>query len=170
VLGGAEHDHSNHPAGKWNPQSALARMSLLRRRMQMYMAKLSVAWAMLALTPANPQDFKQGASDAVADAMPTIRLANSEWMTAMRVGDADALARPYALDGVFVTVDGECIRGRLSIRDFYRSKLSIKSSIVSATLEHQGAVTGDHGLVFEWGVGGVTARSTEGNVVTRRST
>jgi uncharacterized protein (TIGR02246 family) len=141
-----------------------------KRRTKMYMAKLSATFAILALTAANPQDLKPGTTDAVADAMPTIRLANNEWMTAMRSGDADAIAKPYALDAVLVTMDGECIRGRLSIRNFYRSRLSVKSSIVSVTLEQQKAVTADHGLVFEWGVGVVIARSTEGNVVTRRST
>ena len=119
---------------------------------------------------AGAQDLKQHASDVVADAMPTIRLANSEWVTAMRGGDADAIAKPYALDALFVTPNGDCIRGRIPIRDFYRSRLNGKSSIVSATLEQQGVVAADHGLVFEWGVGVVTARSTEGTVTTRRST
>jgi uncharacterized protein (TIGR02246 family) len=136
----------------------------------MHLAKLSTAWAMLALAPANALDLKQNTNDAAANAMPTIRLANSEWITAMRRGDADAIAKPYALDAVFVTSDGECIRGRTSIRDLYRSRLGDKSLIVSATLEHQGAVTADHGLVFEWGVGVVNVRSKEGNVVARRST
>jgi uncharacterized protein (TIGR02246 family) len=135
----------------------------------MYIAKLSVAWAMVALSSANAQDLKQNAADVVADAMPTIRLANSEWMTAMRSGDADTIAKPYALDAVFVTPNGECIRGRSLIRDFYRSRLG-KSSITSATLDRQGTVTADNGLVLEWGVGVVTARTTEGKVTTRHST
>jgi uncharacterized protein (TIGR02246 family) len=134
------------------------------------LAKLGLVCAMLALAPANAQDLKQRTSDAVADAMPTIRLANSEWVTAMRSGDADAIAKPYALDAVFVTPNGDCIRGRTPIRDFYRSRLSGKSSIVSATLEQQGTVGADQGLVFEWGVGVVTSRSTEGTLATRRST
>jgi uncharacterized protein (TIGR02246 family) len=135
----------------------------------MNIAKSSVAWAMLALSSANAQDLKQNTTDAVADAMPTIRLANSEWMTAMRSGDADTIAKPYALDAVFVTPNGDCIRGRTLIREFYRSRLSGKSSIIAATLERQGTVTADNGLVLEWGVGVVTARSADGNVTTRRS-
>ena len=134
------------------------------------LAKLGALFAILALAPANAQELKQNTSDLVADAMPTIRLANSEWITAMRSGDADAIAKPYALDAVFVTPNGDCIRGRALIRDFYRSRLGGKSSIVSATLEQQGAVAADLGLVFEWGVGIVTARSKEGAVATRRST
>ena len=61
----------------------------------MYIAKLSVAWAIVALSSATAQDLKLNTADAVAEAMPTIRLANSEWMTAMRSGDADAIAKPY---------------------------------------------------------------------------
>ena len=136
----------------------------------MYIAKLSVAWAIVALSSATAEDLKQNTTDAVAEAMPTIRLANSEWMTAMRSGDADAIAKPYALDAVFVTPNGDCIRGRSLIRDFYRSRLGGKSSIISATIDRQGTVTADNGLVVEWGVGVVTARSTEGNVTAHRST
>ena len=136
----------------------------------MYIAKLGVVWAILALIPVHAQELKQHSNDVVADAMPTIRLANSEWISAMRSGDADAIAKPYALDAVFVAPDGNCIRGRTPIRDFYRSRLSGKSWIVSASLEQQGVVAAERGLVFEWGVGVVTARSTEGTVVTRRST
>jgi uncharacterized protein (TIGR02246 family) len=134
------------------------------------LAKLAAVCVILAMVPAGAQDLKQHPSDVVADAMPTIRLANNEWMTAIRSGDADAIAKPYALDGVFVTPDGSSIRGRALIRDFYQSRFGGKSSIVSATLEQQGVVAADHGLVFEWGVGVVTTRSTEGTMATHRST
>jgi uncharacterized protein (TIGR02246 family) len=87
-------------------------------------------------------------------------------MSAMRTGDADTIAAPYALNAVFVTVDGQNIRGRDAIRDFYRSRLSGKQVTVAATIEHRGMAVGDRGLVFEWGVGSVTTRNVDGSVVT----
>src|ERR1700683_4617734 len=93
--------------------------------------------------------------DSVVEAMPFIQRANSEWSRAMKSGDADAIAEPYAIDAVFVTVGGDGIRGRTAIRDFYRTRLSGKAPVVLATIQRRGAVTGNRGLVFEWGVGTV---------------
>jgi uncharacterized protein (TIGR02246 family) len=105
--------------------------------------------------------------DEVADAMTTIRRANSDWSRAMKSADADVIAEPYAVDGIFVTVEGDSIRGRLAIRDFYRGRLSGKAKVVSATIEHRGAARGDHGLVYEWGWATVTSRSAAGVLETR---
>jgi uncharacterized protein (TIGR02246 family) len=105
--------------------------------------------------------------DSVSDATPFIERANSEWSLAMKSGDADAIAEPYAIDAVFVTVDGDAVRGRTAIRDFYRSRLSGKLPVVSATIERQGVAAGDKNLVYEWGVGTVTRRSAGGTLERR---
>lgn len=105
--------------------------------------------------------------DSVSDAMPFIQRANNEWSSAMKSGDADGIAEPYAIDAVFLAVDGNGIRGRTAIRDLYRTRLSGKAPVVSATIEHRGAATGDHDLVYEWGVGTVTTRSVSGTLDTR---
>jgi len=105
--------------------------------------------------------------DPVADAMPFIERANSEWSRAMKSGDADAIAEPYAIDSVFVMLDGDSIRGRTAIRDLYRTRLNGKAPIVAATIERRGAVAGDRGLVYEWGVGTVSTRSASGTLDTR---
>jgi uncharacterized protein (TIGR02246 family) len=105
--------------------------------------------------------------DSVVEAMPFIERANSEWSRAMKSGDADAIAEPYAIDAVFVTVGGDGIRGRTAIRDFYRTRLSNKAPIVSATIERGGTAEGNRDLVYEWGVGSVASRSAGGTLVTR---
>jgi uncharacterized protein (TIGR02246 family) len=90
--------------------------------------------------------------------------AQSEWSSATKSGDADAIAAPYAINAVFVTVDGKSIRGRTAIRDLYRTLLRGKAAVVSATIERRGAAAGDQDLVYEWGVGSVTARSAIGTL------
>jgi uncharacterized protein (TIGR02246 family) len=106
-------------------------------------------------------------ADLVADAMPFIQRANADWSTAMKSGDADVIAEPYAIDAVFMTAGGDAIRGRSAIRDLYRTRLSGKAVVVSATIEHRGAAAGDRDLVYEWGVGSVTTRSSSGTLDTR---
>jgi ketosteroid isomerase-like protein len=85
----------------------------------------------------------------------------------MMRGDADAIAEPYSIDALFVTVNGETIRGRAAIKEFYRTRLGGDGRIISATIEHRGAATGDRGLVFERGFATVTTQVATGKVGTR---
>jgi uncharacterized protein (TIGR02246 family) len=103
--------------------------------------------------------------DWVSEAMPTIERANSEWVTAMRIGDMDTIVKPYAEDAVFLTAGGESVRGREAIKNFYRDRLK-KAAIVSVSIHHQGAATAEDGLVYEWGMGTVGSRSSNGTVTT----
>ena len=103
--------------------------------------------------------------DWVSEAMPTIERANSEWVTAMRIGDLDTIVEPYAEDAVFLTAGGESVRGREAIKNFYRDRLK-KAAIVSVSIHHQGAATAEDGLVYEWGMGAVGSRSSNGTVTT----
>jgi uncharacterized protein (TIGR02246 family) len=105
--------------------------------------------------------------DPVVEAMPSIERANSEWSRAMKSGDANAIAVPYAIDAVFVTVGGDRVRGRAAIRDLYCTRLNGKSPVVPASIKRGGAVAGDRGLVYEWGRGTVIARSASGTEETR---
>jgi uncharacterized protein (TIGR02246 family) len=105
--------------------------------------------------------------DSVSEAMPFITRANSEWVIAMKSGDADAIAAPYAVDAVFVTLDGDGLHGRAAIRDMYRARLSGNAPVLLATIEHRGAASGDRDLVYEWGMGTVTTRSASGAAETR---
>jgi ketosteroid isomerase-like protein len=129
----------------------------------MYAAKVTVALGLLAFS-VGPRGMETS-RDWVSDAMPTIVRANGEWVTAMRNGDVDTIVKPYANDAVFITAGGETIRRREAIRLFYRDRLD-KATVVSASIHHQGAATGDHGLVYEWGMGAVGTRSSNGTVTT----
>lgn len=126
-------------------------------------ARLTMALTLLAFMAA-PRGTEASA-DEVSDAMPAILRANSEWATAMQSGNADVIVKPYADDAVFITAGGESIRGREAIKTFYRDRLA-KARIVSASIHHQGAVTADRGLVYEWGTGTVGTRSADGAVTT----
>ena len=129
----------------------------------MSMARLTIALGLFLFMGA-PRAMAASV-DEVSDAMPAILRANSEWATAMQSGNVDMIVKPYANDAVFVTAGGESIRGREAIRTFYRDRLA-KARIVSASIHHQGAVTADLGLVYEWGTGTVGARSADGAVTT----
>jgi uncharacterized protein (TIGR02246 family) len=128
--------------------------------------KFSVATGLLVAVAFIAQALEK-TDDEVADAMTTIQRANSDWSRAMKSADADVIAEPYAVNGVFITADGDSVRGRMAIRDLYRARLSGKAKVVSATIEHRGAARGDNGLVFEWGVGTVTSQSAAGHLDTR---
>jgi uncharacterized protein (TIGR02246 family) len=132
----------------------------------MYIVKLGVAFGLLLSVAVNSRASEQTNHDFMADAKSAMRRANSEWSIAMRKGDAETIAKPYASDAVFVTVDGVSILGRTAIEDFYRSRLSGSTSVVSATIEQKGVASEGEGLVFEWGVGTVVKRSAEGGEVT----
>lgn len=129
----------------------------------MSMARLTIALSLLVFMAAPRATDASG--DEVSDAMPAILRANSEWATAMQNGNVDVIVKPYANDAVFITAGGECIRGREAIKTFYGERLA-KARIVSASIHHQGAVTADHGLVYEWGTGTVGTRAAGGAVTT----
>jgi len=86
------------------------------------MVKLGVAFGLLLSTAVNSLASEQTSHDFMADAKSAMRRANSEWSIAMRKGDAETIAKVYASDAVFVTVDGVSILGRAAIEDFYRSR------------------------------------------------
>jgi len=48
-----------------------------------------------------------------------IEEANSEFIVAMKTGDAATIAAPYTDDAFFITIDGTCIHGRTEIEKMY---------------------------------------------------
>ena len=120
--------------------------------------------ATLALTPlpaaAAPNDL--------ADVRPAIDKANADWLPAMQARDAEALAAPYAEDGVFVLPDGRQIVGHKAIADFYRQRVAGLAQVLEGGIHHDGMAQAREGLVYEWGHGGATTvdktgkRSTSG--------
>ena len=52
-----------------------------------------------------------------------IEKANSEFIVAMKTGDAATIAAPYTDDATFITIDGACIQGRTEIEKMYRNRI-----------------------------------------------
>lgn len=67
----------------------------------------------------------------------------------MQRGDTQAMAAPYADDGVLVTTAGTAIRGPAAIADYYRNSISSIAHIKGQLIQDSVVATG--GLVYEWG-------------------
>ena len=92
-----------------------------------------------------PQD-----STIPADARETIAAANADWIPALKRHDADAIAAPYADDGVFVTATGDVFKGRAAVAQLMRDRLAQMGTVVSGSLLQDG-ITRQGALVYEWG-------------------
>jgi hypothetical protein len=53
-----------------------------------------------------------------------IEKANSDFIVAMKTGDAATIAAPYTDDASFITVDGACIHGQTEIEKMYRDRFA----------------------------------------------
>lgn len=82
---------------------------------------------------------------------PQIDEANAAWLAAMQRADTATLAAPYADDGLFVTTQGEVIRGREAVRQLYATRLGSLTRIVSGDIVSDGRVQVRDDLVYEWG-------------------
>ena len=86
--------------------------------------------------------------DAALD--KAIQKANSEFLTAVKTGDAATIAAPYAERGVFVLPDGRCIQGRSEIEKMYRAGFE-KSGRSQSTKLNSTHVVLDGDLAYESG-------------------
>jgi uncharacterized protein (TIGR02246 family) len=91
-----------------------------------------------------------------------VRKANSDWETAVKIGDAAAIAAPYADDAVFVLVNGTCIHGRAEIEKMYRAGFEARGVVASARI-HSKELIVDGDLAYESGYGEV-GRMKEGKL------
>jgi uncharacterized protein (TIGR02246 family) len=81
-----------------------------------------------------------------------IAKANSEWVAAMKTGDAAAIAAPYAVDAIFVGADGVCTKGRAEIEKLYITRFQKAGLAVSTKIDSRN-VTVDGDLAYESGYG-----------------
>ena len=100
-------------------------------------------------------------------ARPAIDHANADWLRELKAGDAQALAAAYADDGIFVTPEGEVVKGRASVQALYAAQGARGAEITGGGIESQGLACGGHGLVYEWGRGTVRTRGADGREVER---
>ena len=92
-----------------------------------------------------------------------IERANSDFVEAMKTGDAAAIAAPYADDAVFVGIDGACTRGRAEIEKMYRARFERSGLAKSTRIDSRNLVV-DGNLAYESGYGEI-GRIREGKLV-----
>jgi uncharacterized protein (TIGR02246 family) len=84
------------------------------------------------------------------DARATIAAANADWIPALKKHDADAVAAPYAEDGVFVAADGAVFVGREAIARMMRDRFARMGTVVSGTIVQDGLMR-QGSFIYEWG-------------------
>jgi uncharacterized protein (TIGR02246 family) len=93
-----------------------------------------------------------------------VHKANADWATAVKTGDAAAIAAPYADDAVFVLGDGTCRKGRAEIEKMYRDGFERGGVATSARIDSKKLVV-DGDLAYESGYGQI-GRTKSGKAVT----
>ena len=93
-----------------------------------------------------------------------VRKANSDWVAAVKTGDAAAIVAPYREDAVFVLADGTYIRGRAEIEKLYRVGFERRGVATSARNDSKTLIV-DGDLAYESGYGEIK-RINEGKVST----
>jgi uncharacterized protein (TIGR02246 family) len=96
-----------------------------------------------------------------------IQKANSEFLTAVKTGDAVTIAAPYADNAVFVLPDGTCIQGRAGIEKMYRTRFEQSGPPNSTKLDSKNVML-DGDVAYESGNAEVTVMK-EDKPVTRTS-
>lgn len=81
-----------------------------------------------------------------------IEKANSEFIVAMRTGDAATIAAPYTNDASFIQIDGACIQGRAEIEKMYRDRFA-RSGLARSTKINSKKLVVDGDLAYESGYG-----------------
>ena len=81
-----------------------------------------------------------------------VEKANSEFIVAMKTGDAATIAAPYAENASFLTIDGACVQGRAEIEKLYRDRFARAGLAQSAKINSKKLVV-DNDLAYESGDG-----------------
>lgn len=81
-----------------------------------------------------------------------IEKANSEFIFAMKTGDAATIAAPYIEQASFITIDGACIQGRTEIEKMYRDRFA-RSGLARSTEINSKTLVVDGDLAYESGYG-----------------
>ena len=81
-----------------------------------------------------------------------IEKANSEFIIAMKTGDAATIAAPYTENASFITIDGACIQGRTEIEKMYRDRFA-RFGLAHSTKITSKKLVVDNDLAYESGYG-----------------
>ena len=81
-----------------------------------------------------------------------VEKANSEFIVAMKTGDAATIAAPYTDDASFITIDGACVQGRTEIEKMYRDRFA-RAGLAHSTKINSKRLVVDNDLAYESGYG-----------------
>jgi len=81
-----------------------------------------------------------------------VEKANSEFIVAMKTGDAATIAAPYTEDASFIMIDGACVQGRKEIEKLYRDRFA-RFGLAQSTKINSKKLVGDNDLAYESGDG-----------------
>ena len=81
-----------------------------------------------------------------------VEKANSEFVVAMKTGDAATIAAPYAENASFIMIDGACVQGRTEIEKMYRDRFA-RSGVARSTKINSKKLVVDNDLAYESGSG-----------------
>ena len=81
-----------------------------------------------------------------------VEKANSEFIVAMKTGDAATIAAPYTEDASFITIDGACVQGRTEIEKMYRDRFA-RFGLARSTKINSKKLVVDNDLAYESGYG-----------------
>ena len=81
-----------------------------------------------------------------------VEKANSDFVVAMKTGDAAMIAAPYADDASFITIDGACVKGRTEIEKLYRDRFA-RFGLAQSTKINSKKLVVDNDLAYESGDG-----------------
>jgi uncharacterized protein (TIGR02246 family) len=104
------------------------------------------AAAFMVLVPTHFVAHRSG--DAKLDR--AIEKANSEFIAAMKTGNAAVIAAPYSERAVFIAIDGTCTQGRTEIEKLYRARFE-RSGLASSTKINSKRLVVDGDLAYESG-------------------
>jgi ketosteroid isomerase-like protein len=97
-----------------------------------------------------PSDPSGKAASIVEAARSEIEAANAAWVRGMQQHQSAPIVDAYLEDGVFVTDDGQTIRGRAAIAQMYEQRLSRIGTVLGGRVVQDGMqAAGDR--IYEWG-------------------
>jgi uncharacterized protein (TIGR02246 family) len=81
-----------------------------------------------------------------------VEKANSDFIVAMKTGDAATIAAPYTDDASFITIDGASVQGRTEIEKMYRDRFA-RAGLARSTKINSKRLVVDNDLAYESGYG-----------------
>lgn len=126
-------------------------------------ALLFLAVSSLALASEGPRIVPAGTDPKLVAA---IRKANSEFEVAMAKADTAAIVAPYAMDAVFVGIDGTAFQGRARIEQLYRDRFAKSGPALETKIESEQILLAGE-FAYESGRGTIKVRGKEGETTSR---